>query len=81
MLVYFSVVGIVPRVHDPGFDCRLGLEISLFFKVFGSALGPTQTPLQCLPEIKRKEPEFDHYVLLVARLRIRGSSPPYAFMA
>jgi hypothetical protein len=44
--------------------------------VFGPALGPTQTPIQYLPEIKRPGPEFDHYVLLVARLRIGGSSPP-----
>lgn len=74
-------MGIVPTVHDPGFDCRQGQEISLFLKVFGPALGPTQTPIQCLPEIKRPGPDFDHYVLLVARLRIGGSSPPYAFMA
>jgi hypothetical protein len=80
-LLYCSVVGIVPRIHDPRFDCRQGQEISLFFKVFGPALRPTQTPIHCLPEIKRPGPELDHYVLLAARLRIGGSSPPYAFMA
>ena len=67
----------MPRVHDPGFDFRQDHEISLFFKVIGPAIRPTLTPIQCLPEIKRPGPEFDHYVLLVARLRKNGRlSPP-----
>jgi len=34
------------------------------------------SPIQCLLEIKRPGTEFDNYVLLVARLRIGGFSPP-----
>jgi len=64
-----------------------GPGIFLFAIASRPALGPTQPPIQWVPEAlylgkKRPGPEADHSNL-VPRLRMRGAIPlpPYAFMA
>jgi hypothetical protein len=72
-----------------GFDYRWGLRIFLFTTTFRVPLGPTQSPIQWVPEalslgVNRRGVELTTHLHLVPRSRIRGAIPPlpqYVFMA
>jgi hypothetical protein len=72
-----------------GFDSRWGLEIFLFTTASRTALGPTQPPIQWVPEAfslggNRPGREAGHLPPFSAEVKMRGAIPPlpqYAFMA
>jgi hypothetical protein len=72
-----------------GFDSQRGLGIFLFTTVSITALGPTQTPIQCVTGalslgVKQPGCEADHSSHLVPRSKNEwsySSTPQYAFMA
>jgi hypothetical protein len=71
------------------FDSRQVLEFFLFSIAFRAALGPTQPPIQCVPEVlspeaKRPGREADHLPPSSAEVKnvwSYASTPPYVFMA
>jgi len=84
-------VGLVTRLRAgrPGFDFRQRLGIFLFATASRPALGLTEPPIQCVPEIlspklKRLGCESNHSPLSRAEVknpRSCTSTPPYVFIA
>jgi len=59
----------------------LPVRFFLFAAASRPVLGPTQPPIQCLPEtlspgVKRPGRELTIYLRVVPRLRMRGAVPP-----
>ena len=72
------------RHDNSGLESRLGQDILVFSKRFRPALGPTQTPTQWAPGLKRPGPEVGHSPPSCAELQVTGSVhtlPLYGFMA
>jgi hypothetical protein len=79
-----SVVGIATDygLDDRGTGVRDPVESMIFSSP--SRLGPTQSPIQWVPEVLSPRREADHSSPTSAHVKkmwIYTSSPPYAFMA
>jgi hypothetical protein len=79
---YFSRYRYDLRVRGPGFGFRHGQEIFfLYSAAFRPALGPTQPPIQWVPEalsleVKRLKREADHSPTSSADVKNDGAIPP-----